>query len=400
MINIVSPPVRLFSTASLALLLVLTVGCGAGPKGESLLEFEALRAQNYTRTIHTELTEDMGARVQEIRGQALASIAQSDEWYEAAIDSWSNAEDDKAEELSRQGILLYRAAEAYSRAADARQRMEDANESYQNQLERRNRYNDMVAANLEVIELLTALQNLYEQTADCRAELTSLEFASESEAHALYAIQEARAQQRIAQNFRADDFSSSTYQAGVSFVTDATDSFERQSFDEANDAAMAAIETFREAVVESRSDIDDVQSDMLRSSSNQTLFDTASGLFGENAFVDGRGLVIVVTDLFSDRRSEIRADRDYILDQIAELASDSRVDVVVEGHTSDSGNRSNNLTLSRARADAVEEYLSQHDVRGSRISVENYGEDFPRFDNRTAEGRADNNRVEIILELD
>jgi outer membrane protein OmpA-like peptidoglycan-associated protein len=391
----------------LAVGLVLTglvwtaTACGPGAKGESLLELEALRSANYTRTIRTDPVEVENVRVQEIRQSAASAINQSDRWYNGSIDAWESIEEDKSEEMARQGILLYQAAAAYSRAADARDRIEMANADYQRQLERRNQYNDMVATNEEFIELLTALQQLFEQTADCRAELAGFSAERQAEVRAEQALQQARFQQREAENRHVNEFAPTLFDEGVRLVANSAEYVDAQLLDLATDAANLAVSRFREAMVQSESQFQALQSSLLRRSAHEQLFQTAVQHFGDDASIDGRGLVIVIPDLFAERRSDVAADKTYLLDQLSEMAHDNRrMAVTIEGHTSDRGSREANLTLSRARAEAVRDYMTDHNVRSSQLSLVGLGEDYPRFENATADGRSSNNRIEIIFSFE
>jgi outer membrane protein OmpA-like peptidoglycan-associated protein len=67
------------------------------------------------------------------------------------------------------------------------------------------------------------------------------------------------------------------------------------------------------------------------------------------------------------------------------------------GHTDSVGDESKNMQLSQRRADAVRDYLVMHGVPDGRVTAQGMGETQPITDNRTAESRANNRRVEIIL---
>ena len=72
--------------------------------------------------------------------------------------------------------------------------------------------------------------------------------------------------------------------------------------------------------------------------------------------------------------------------------------IKVEGYTDSRGADDMNLKLSQQRAEAVRNYLVSRGVKGERISAEGKGEQSPIASNDTAEGRANNRRVEIVVQ--
>jgi OOP family OmpA-OmpF porin len=79
------------------------------------------------------------------------------------------------------------------------------------------------------------------------------------------------------------------------------------------------------------------------------------------------------------------------------LKQEGSVDIVVEGHTDSVGTDQYNLGLSRRRAETVQTYLVDHGVARSRITAEGMGESKPVASNDSADGRAQNRRVELHL---
>jgi outer membrane protein OmpA-like peptidoglycan-associated protein len=71
--------------------------------------------------------------------------------------------------------------------------------------------------------------------------------------------------------------------------------------------------------------------------------------------------------------------------------------VRVEGHTDAHGNPKYNLWLSRRRAQAVKVYLVRHGIDARRMESEGFGSARPIDSNETAEGRARNRRVELVI---
>ena len=72
--------------------------------------------------------------------------------------------------------------------------------------------------------------------------------------------------------------------------------------------------------------------------------------------------------------------------------------VKIEGHTDSIGTDQYNQKLSERRAEAVQNYLIQKGaVKKTNISTVGYGESKPIAENKTAKGRAENRRSEIMI---
>lgn len=71
--------------------------------------------------------------------------------------------------------------------------------------------------------------------------------------------------------------------------------------------------------------------------------------------------------------------------------------ILVVGHTDSDGNENNNMTLSKNRANAVTNYLTQKGVSSGRLTTNWFGQNQPVNDNTTKEGRAKNRRVNIAI---
>ncbi|MFN0213252.1 MAG: OmpA family protein [Saprospiraceae bacterium] len=69
----------------------------------------------------------------------------------------------------------------------------------------------------------------------------------------------------------------------------------------------------------------------------------------------------------------------------------------INGHTDNAGDDQKNQTLSEARAKSCYDYLASKGIAASRIASAGYGETKPVADNKTADGRAQNRRVEFEL---
>ena len=114
-----------------------------------------------------------------------------------------------------------------------------------------------------------------------------------------------------------------------------------------------------------------------------------------------RGMVITLSGsvLFTSGKSELLPAAQVKLNEIAKALTeqDPESRMVVEGHTDSQGAAEFNQQLSRERAQSVRDYLVSRGVAGDRITAEGFGPSRTIGDNATAEGRANNRRVEIVV---
>jgi outer membrane protein OmpA-like peptidoglycan-associated protein len=72
-------------------------------------------------------------------------------------------------------------------------------------------------------------------------------------------------------------------------------------------------------------------------------------------------------------------------------------EILIEGHTDNTGDDKYNQDLSVKRAEEVANMVKQQAIKGSRITTVGYGEAQPLESNETVEGRAQNRRVDIAI---
>ena len=93
---------------------------------------------------------------------------------------------------------------------------------------------------------------------------------------------------------------------------------------------------------------------------------------------------------------EIKGMLDVFIEKL--IAENKGVYLEIQGHTDSTGPAEVNLVVGQKRAAAVMEYLyKQHHVPLHRMQVISFGSSSPVGDNKTAEGRAMNRRVEILV---
>jgi outer membrane protein OmpA-like peptidoglycan-associated protein len=114
-----------------------------------------------------------------------------------------------------------------------------------------------------------------------------------------------------------------------------------------------------------------------------------------------RGMVIQLAGnvLFASGKSQLLTGSHVQLQQISKaLKSMPGRRIMIEGHTDSVGSDATNQSLSQARADAVKAFMIRNGIDSSQIDAIGVGESRPVADNASAEGRANNRRVEIILQ--
>jgi len=106
---------------------------------------------------------------------------------------------------------------------------------------------------------------------------------------------------------------------------------------------------------------------------------------------------IILDDvLFDFDKSNIKPDGAAILDRLVVFMNENKdKKVSFSGHTDSIGTEAYNLKLSDRRWMSASDYLVKKGVDPSRVSGQGFGKSKPIADNKTAEGRAKNRRVEI-----
>jgi outer membrane protein OmpA-like peptidoglycan-associated protein len=114
--------------------------------------------------------------------------------------------------------------------------------------------------------------------------------------------------------------------------------------------------------------------------------------------VTGTQIVIKQRINFATGKATILPDSFPVLDDVAQVLKDyPNLRIEIGGHTDNVGDDAVNQRLSKARADAVFEYLLSKGIPASRMQTMGYGETRPIDTNRTEEGRQNNRRVEFNI---
>ena len=115
-----------------------------------------------------------------------------------------------------------------------------------------------------------------------------------------------------------------------------------------------------------------------------------------------RGMVITLSGsvLFASAKWDLLPAAQLRLNDVASALTkeDPLSKMVVEGHTDSQGQPAYNQELSQHRAQAVRDYLVSRGIAGDRISAQGFGPTRSIADNNSPEGRANNRRVEIVVQ--
>lgn len=102
--------------------------------------------------------------------------------------------------------------------------------------------------------------------------------------------------------------------------------------------------------------------------------------------------------LFDTDSSVLKPQSKQLLDDVARVLTDyPDTNVLVKGHTDNTGSESHNQSLSERRAHAVHNYLVTQGVTVARLNSMGFGESMPVADNGTNYGRSQNRRVELQI---
>jgi outer membrane protein OmpA-like peptidoglycan-associated protein len=121
---------------------------------------------------------------------------------------------------------------------------------------------------------------------------------------------------------------------------------------------------------------------------------------GATVVREGEGIIVKFDSgiLFDVDKADIKPDAQTNLQNLATSLKDNvETNILIIGHTDNSGTEAYNVDLSVHRAASVKDYLKDNGIKGFRLNIDGRAATEPIADNNTAEGRAKNRRVEIVI---
>jgi outer membrane protein OmpA-like peptidoglycan-associated protein len=261
-------------------------------------------------------------------------------------------------------------------------------------------------------EKLALLQKYVEarKAADAEKQRLSAQMSKEQAEHERLALQLASEQKiaaaqlalRTADTVDAAKFAKAEYSAASDMLAKARAELKQNDYAGAQASAEVAKNNADKATELSKPQYEQAEQTSQNKARDEALARDASGISGTDVRLERRGdlqrLVIAVPELFAKRKPDMVAGRDGVITAIAELLKKyPTYPVQIIGYTDNRGKSSELLAISAARAQNVYSALAAKGVETKRLMASGLGGDDPRFDNKTAPGRAKNNRVEIVF---
>jgi outer membrane protein OmpA-like peptidoglycan-associated protein len=121
---------------------------------------------------------------------------------------------------------------------------------------------------------------------------------------------------------------------------------------------------------------------------------------GATVIRQGEGILVKFDSgiLFDVDKSDLKAAAKTNLNNLAaSLINNPQTNITIIGHTDSTGPADHNMDLSVRRAESVRSYIIANNVGSNRLTTTGRGASEPIADNTTADGRAQNRRVEIAI---
>lgn len=297
-----------------------------------------------------------------------------------------------------------RRAEASAREAQHQARARAAEEEIRRETERRNRaeiaIRDAEISRLHSEARTEAEQRAAEAEAQARMERERRQAAAERAQIEAEARRDAEARAREAEEVRRETEARAAEERARLEEERRTEEERRRTEEErrAEDEARRAEEAARAAEAARTAEIERLRLEQERT--REELRATLSRL--AEVREEARGLVLTLPGsvYFEVNKSVVQpAMRSRLVEiarALARAGDDSRL--LIEGHTDADGSNEYNLELSRLRAEAVRSVLVSGGVPPDQIETQGYGETRPIASNNTTSGKAQNRRVEIVLQ--
>lgn len=374
---------------------LVLAGCAAAPKPRELEAFEQIKQQQQNLEAAQKRAPDL--------------VAKSTELYDRAEKEWQSKDLEESRRDALLGGILLKTAYALVDQDRSKDRIAKADMAYRKSEEEYAQVAKDLGSATDAVTLLQRLAEAKASAAEDKAKMAAQLSAEQAKAQA--ESQRAEAQQKLAaaelalksaETVNAAENAKAEYGAASDLVTRARTELTAGNAQAAGLSAELAKSKAEQAMAVAKPIWDQSEQNKQNKTRDEALGRDAAAIHGVTVRLERRGdlqrLVLPLRDLFAKKSTQVAPSATGALDAVAELLKKyPTYPVQVVGHTDNRGRHDELVAVSMARALAVNAALLQRGIDPKRMVVSGSGPDEPSTDNKSAAGRAQNNRVEIVF---
>jgi outer membrane protein OmpA-like peptidoglycan-associated protein len=390
-------PTRWTGATRLAAVLLpslLAAACATPPKPKELADYDLLRSAN---------------NLQEANKKSPDLVASAEKLADRSREEWQSSDLEESRRDAIMANIKLKTALALMEQEQYKARIQALSAEQAKAEEESSDLSEKLANEKEKLQLLERYLEA-RKAAEVDKQRLSAQMSSEQREHERLALQLASEQKiaaaqlalRTADTVDASKFAKAEYSAASDMLAKASAELQQNDYPGAQASAEVAKKNADKATEIAKPLYEQAEQASQNKARDEALARDASSINGTDVRLERRGdlqrLVIAVPELFSKRKPDIAPGHDGVLDAIAELIKKyPTYPVQIIGFTDNRGKASELLAISAARAQSVYSSLAAKGVETKRLMASGLGGDDPRFDNKTAPGRAKNNRIEIVF---
>lgn len=341
--------------------------------------------------------------------KAFDLLAAADQLLISSLSEWEHRNLYEARRDALMGQIKLKTALAILQTEAASRHIEQLESELAIAQDEQSRLDEQLASTREQVELLqrwgsvkASIAKEREAISGERKKLTDQLADARRRADALDALRRAELAIKAADTVEAGRFAKPKYDAAVGLLQAAHTEFDAGHWSEALARTKLAESEAHASLDAARPAYEKAARSMSAEARDRALERDATALPGAAVRLKRDGelqrLVLVLHDLFSDRKTTLSADGGKALDAVKDLlAKYPTYPLQLIGYTDDQGKPEELVALSLARANAVYWALVSRGIDPKRISVDGKGGANPLADNATPNGRDVNSRVELSI---
>lgn len=361
--------------------------CSTLPKPPELEAFERIKAnRNYQAALK--------------RAPELVSASQ--ELFAKSTEEWRSKDLEESRRDALMGSIKLKTALALVEQDQARAKITQVNAELGKSEEEYGRLAKELAGLNEAVALMQKLQEARSSAASEKQRLAAQLGEEQLRAAARDKVAAAELALKTAETVEAASYAKEEYSSASDALARAQTELKGSSWSAAQTSADIAKAKAEHAFATAKPKYEQAQQSSSNKARDEALARDASSLSGITVRIERRGdvqrLILPLRNLFTKRLTTLVFGHEAIMDQVAALLKKyPTYPAMVIGHTDSKGKHDELVALSLARAQSVYAALVSRGIDAKRLSVSGQGPDEKIADNKSASGRAQNNRVEIVF---